>query len=647
MTPDSRISTRFISAIAILLLTAALAHAQERVALVIGNGKYVHANALPNPANDARAVAEALREVGFTVVPGTDLDRSGMERALFEFMDKARNSRIALIFYAGHGLQVEGRNYLVPIDARLESARDLNFGMIELDKVLASLDDPSRANIVILDACRDNPLARSFASKTRSGAVGAGLAAYTALGTGTLIAFATAPDKVALDGQGTNSPFTEGLVKHLRTPGLEIRQMLTRVRADVARATSDRQVPWDNSSLRGDVYLAGLPTASDSARAQPQPPPAPQQASEAERVWAVTKDTTSLAVLETFIGRFSGTIYADMARARLEEIKRSQAAAAPPRAQPAPAPQTAPPQNAVAALPPARTERAPQALWQRAKITGSVYSVSVSPDGKLVATSGSFGAQIWDAESGRPVREFSSNSVLTKTVAFSPDGTHLAGATNDKVVRIWDVASGSVVRTLGGHGEDVNTVAYSPAGDRMASGSRDKTVAIWDAKTGRRLHTIKADSITVNAVSFSPDGRRLVSAGSEVQVWDVATARRLQTIEYSGIALSATFSRDGNKIVAGISDNTVKVWDASNGKVLHSLTGHSDDVQTVAVTPDGRFIVSGAEDKTLKVWEIDSGRLVRTISAHDDKVRSVTFSPDGRRLFSGSWDDSVKAWAFN
>jgi hypothetical protein len=192
--------------------------AGRRIALVIGNGKYQHAVALPNPASDARAVAKALGEIGFEVALGTDLDRTGMEGRLREFLAKASSAQVALLFYAGHGLQVDGRNYLVPVDAKLETASDLNFGTVDLDRILASLEDPARANIVILDACRDNPLARSFAAKTRSAAVGAGLAAYTSLGTGTLIAFSTAPGKVAADGDGANSPFTQGLIKYLHTP---------------------------------------------------------------------------------------------------------------------------------------------------------------------------------------------------------------------------------------------------------------------------------------------------------------------------------------------------------------------------------------------------------------------------------------------
>jgi hypothetical protein len=262
-----------------LAVAPSTARAADRVALVIGNGKYVNAGALPNPANDAQAVARALGEIGFDVAQGTDLDRNAMERLLRDFLRKAVAARVALLFYAGHGMQVDGRNYLVPVDAKLEAASDLGFETVELDKILASLDDPSRATIVILDACRDNPLARSFSMRlgaTRSTAVGAGLAAYSTLGTGTLIAFATAPGQVALDGQAANSPFTQGLVNHLRTPGLEVRQMLTRVRADVAASTRNRQIPWDNSSLLGEVYLADQPKdQAQMAAIGVAPPPAP------------------------------------------------------------------------------------------------------------------------------------------------------------------------------------------------------------------------------------------------------------------------------------------------------------------------------------------------------------------------------------
>jgi uncharacterized caspase-like protein len=273
--------------------------AADRVALVIGNGKYINANTLPNPPNDARAMATALSNIDFDVSFGADLDHTRMERLVRDFLRKAASAKIALIFYAGHGLQVDGRNYLVPIDAKLETASDLNYETIKLDDILESLNDPSRANIIILDACRDNPLARTFAAHlgaSRSAAVSTGLAAYSTVGTGTLIAFSTAPGQVALDGDGANSPFTEGLLKYLATPGLEVRQMLTRVRDDVARATHDRQVPWDNSSLRGDVYLANAPNAT--AVPQAAAPTADEVA------WNFVRDTHDSEQVRRFIVQF-------------------------------------------------------------------------------------------------------------------------------------------------------------------------------------------------------------------------------------------------------------------------------------------------------------------------------------------------------
>ena len=250
-------------------LTSA-AQAADRVALVIGNGAYQNANALPNPPRDAKAVATALTAIGFDVTQGQDLTRVDMERAVRTFLSKAANAKIALLFYAGHGMQVAGRNYLVPVDAKFESAADLNFEAVKLDDILDTFSDPMRANIVILDACRDNPLARSFAAKSRSVGVGSGLTTPS-VGTGTLIAFSTAPDHVALDGDGANSPFTQGLIKYLAVPGLEVRQMLTRVRADVVESTHDKQIPWDNSSLLGDVYLNGAGAPAQPPLAPPQP----------------------------------------------------------------------------------------------------------------------------------------------------------------------------------------------------------------------------------------------------------------------------------------------------------------------------------------------------------------------------------------
>jgi tetratricopeptide (TPR) repeat protein len=238
----------------------------RRIALVIGNSHYAGAQALPNPANDAQAVAAALRGMKFEVSEGIDLDHAGMDRLIRAFLLDAAKAQLALLFYAGHGMQIDGRNYLLPVDVKL-TADELAASMTDVDKILAGLDDQVRTNVVILDACRDNPFAAQAlaqAGTTRSVA-SAGLAAPSSLGAGatlgagTLIAFATAPGQVALDGTGADSPFSTALVRHIATPGLEVQAMLTRVRAEVVAVTRSRQVPWSNSSLLGEVYLAGKP----------------------------------------------------------------------------------------------------------------------------------------------------------------------------------------------------------------------------------------------------------------------------------------------------------------------------------------------------------------------------------------------------
>jgi len=235
----------------------------RRVALVIGNGAYTHVKALPNPSNDARSIAKSLRGIGFTVTEGVDLDRATMQATIREFLREAATTQVAVVYYAGHGVQVDGRNYLVPVDVQFQPGSRMTDAMMDMDTIMAGLDDQVRTNILILDACRNNPMAQQTASAgaNRGIEAGSGLAAPTSLGAGstlgagTLIAFAIAPGQVALDGESANSPFSAALSRHIGTPGLEVQQMLTRVRAEVVAATKTKQVPWSNSSLLGEVYL--------------------------------------------------------------------------------------------------------------------------------------------------------------------------------------------------------------------------------------------------------------------------------------------------------------------------------------------------------------------------------------------------------
>ena len=254
-----------------MVLSAQSAKADRRVAFVVGNGTYKNVQPLPNPAIDAKSMASVLRNIGFEVVEGTNLTRDKMTERLLEFGKKAQGADVALFFYAGHGIAIGGTNYLLPIDADIKSEMDVKLGAaINIDLTLDQTMSDAKVKLVFLDACRDNPFAAKIKSNsaTRSVSVQTGLAEMKS-GEGTLIAFATGPGQTALDGQeGTNSPFTRALLANIATPGIEIQQAMTKVRAQVNEETNKGQLPWGHTNLIGTVYLnpAAAPAATAAAQ---------------------------------------------------------------------------------------------------------------------------------------------------------------------------------------------------------------------------------------------------------------------------------------------------------------------------------------------------------------------------------------------
>ena len=267
---------RLLAPVVAYVLLVVPAAAEKRVALVVGNSAYVHAAALPNPVNDAGDMAKALTEVGFEVILGLDLSKQALDGKVRDFARAIDKADVALFFYAGHGLQASGRNYLMPVDARLQSERDLDFEAVSIDFVLKQmeLERDGKTNVVFLDACRDNPLARNLARTmgTRSASIGQGLA-QVQTGVGTFIAYSTQPGNVALDGQGRNSPFTLRSPRASGSPDRNLTSVMIDVRKDVLAATGGKQVPWDHSALTGDFYfqLAAAPAHAAQDRRRPAP----------------------------------------------------------------------------------------------------------------------------------------------------------------------------------------------------------------------------------------------------------------------------------------------------------------------------------------------------------------------------------------
>ena len=231
---------------------AVSAAAERRVALVIGNGAYVSAP-LSNPVNDAKAMARSLNALGFEVIERENVTKSQMEDAVGLFGERLSEDAVGLVYYSGHGIQVAGKNYLIPIDAEIPSEQMVPLRTLDVDLVLTQMTAAhTRVNLLILDACRNNPFERRFRTTA-----GNGLAQMTAP-VGTLVAYATAPGKTASDGSGVNGLYTQELLKAMKEPGLPIEEVFKRVRTAVRRESQDSQTPWEASSLEGSFYFVGI-----------------------------------------------------------------------------------------------------------------------------------------------------------------------------------------------------------------------------------------------------------------------------------------------------------------------------------------------------------------------------------------------------
>ncbi|MBL4890977.1 MAG: caspase family protein [Rhizobiaceae bacterium] len=304
----------------------------------MGNSAYKNVAELANPKHDAAAMTEKLTSLGFEVVTGTDLDLIEMKKTVRRFIRELSGSDIAVFYYAGHGLQVNGSNYMAPIDANLRSYDDLDFETVPMNLVLSAMERNAKVNMIFLDACRDNPLAVNLARSmgTRSAAVGRGLA-QVGSGVGTLVSFSTQPGNVALDGTGQNSPYTSALVKHLGTPGEDIAQSMVSVRREVLKLTNGKQVPWEHSSLTGKVVLKNKPDVASVPQPtlEPSVGAKPIQDNISNKIelvfWDSIKNETEPELLQTYLMKYPNGVFASLASARLKLVLRKQKEAAAPK----------------------------------------------------------------------------------------------------------------------------------------------------------------------------------------------------------------------------------------------------------------------------------------------------------------------------
>jgi hypothetical protein len=424
---------------------AAAQPAEQRVALVIGNGAYPSAP-LANPVNDAKAIAGALRQVGFEVIEAENVPLKQMMRDIVTFGGKLKQGGVGLFYYAGHGLQVKGQNYLVPVDAQIEDEGSVRIETVPVDLVAEQMGDAAnRLNVVVLDACRNNP----FERRMRGG--GRGLAAMDAA-TGTLIAYATAPGSVAADGEGKNGLYTGEFLKALQQPGLKVEDVFKQVRISVIEHSHGAQTPWETSSLTGDFYFRP-PTAAAPAAALPiaRQPAAGFDERELEvTYWKSIEKSDNPQAFQGYLRRYPKGTFVEIAQRRIAELSAPAKGARPPAArtepQPSPLPAQPPPQTAsappvVAALPPAAppppaapaqpADDVPEGRWKLTASGGCTMTGELSFSGATVKAKLSDAANTYDlagtVEDGNLVKAFSTGSKLYRIEGRFPElvGQHI------------------------------------------------------------------------------------------------------------------------------------------------------------------------------------------------------------------------------
>lgn len=429
----------------------AAASTGQRIALIIGNSNYVELSALQNPENDARAMAGALEALGFDVILKVDADRRGMARAIRDFgrqLTGAGTDSVGLFFYAGHGVQAGNTNYLMPLHAEVVGEADLEIEAVDANWVLRQMEEAGNAlNIIILDACRNNPFRGSFRSADR------GLARINAP-TGSIVAYSAAPGQVAADGDGENSPYTAALIEAMQEPGIELSRVFRQVRVEVTAATGGDQTPWEEQSLTGDFFfvpeaetqVAAIAPEAPSA-AQPAAPAAtaPSSGGDTERLfWNTVMNSTNPAELQAYLDAYPNGTFRVLAEIRIANLQ-TGADSAPEEQNNPPSP--TPP----ASVPPPEVAVPPTGApgWLGARV-GPVV------DGLLVITVASGGpADQADIRQGDVIRSF--------------DGRHFSSAVEFAAAVAASGDGVSVVVEIDRNGQPMNVRANLDAADGAAA----------------------------------------------------------------------------------------------------------------------------------------------------------------------------------
>lgn len=682
-------------------LPAATATSEQRLALVIGNARYREAP-LGNPANDARAVAVRLKELGFKVMERENATLEEMRKSVRDFGNQLTMGDVGLFYYAGHGIQSNGVNYLIPVDADIQDETELATRAFTASEVLEKMDAAkNRINIVILDACRNNPLAR----KVRSAAHGL---APMEQGSGTIIAFATKPGATSADGEGSHGLYTEQFLNALSQQGLSVEEVFKQVRMEVSRKSGGEQIPWENSSLLGEFYFN--PTSEQERLPAPIARPllaeeglgrarelvpvlVPRRLIESYQLTAnvplsaplavgeftpdahhfvlVTEDK-QLKILESATGNVAfshagfdaprvsadGRYVVGVTDERLVNVIDVTAEShavktykAAPDALGAFVARSGPRMVVIS-----RTGAVSVVKLDTDTLAGPPYKmegdlqVEFPPSGNRVAvwTSKDGEFVLLDLDTGKRVARMSAHKPVG-LVRFSADGSLVLTAADEDAAYVWHTADGSKVTRLDfGDKSPLPTQAeFIDDGKHLliAVAQADKQgmphyrLGVWDTASGKPLSTLLQDAL-VSDLQFSPDHQQLYVTTSDrsIRVFDMNTKAPRTTL--SGAVLVG-FSADGARMLVREGDG-LRLYDT---RTLTPVARMPAQVSAFIAPKASGLFATSASDGSLRLWEFEHGDPVSLLKGHLDPVSHVTFAAGGKRLVSFSKERTAKLWA--
>jgi len=684
--------------------SSAVPVAERRLALVIGNSKYREAP-LTNPVNDAHAVAIKLQQLGFKVIEHPNANLEEMRKSVRDFGNQLTLNDVGLFYFAGHGIQSGGANYLIPVDADIQDETELATRAFTASEVLEKMDAAkNRINIVILDACRNNPLARKVRSAAR------GLAPMEQ-GSGTIIAFATKPGSTSADGDGIHGLYTEQLLEALSQPGLSVEEVFKRVRMGVSQKSGGEQIPWENSSLLGDFYFNPTPEQARLANAS-LTRTMPEGALGRPRELAATPVLVPRRLLESYqltaniplsapvaVGEFTPDAHHFVIVTQDKQLKVLDAGTGNVGFSHAgfEAPSVSADGRYVVGVSDEHqvnvldvTADNPAIKTYRA--AADAQRANVAPNGQRLVVISRAGAvsvvkMDTDALAGPPIKIDGEPHI-----EFPPSGNRAALSTSkDGDLLILDVDSGKRVGRTSSHRKPITLVRFSQDGSLLLTAADEDATYVWRTTDGAKVSRLNFgdNNPLPSQVDFIDDGKHLLVNVGEIDkqsgmhyhlgVWDTATGKPISTLPLDAQSSDLQLSPDGQQLYVTTTDHSIRVFDM-NTRVQRTtlsgaeLIGFSPDgarllaredngirlYDTRTLTPVARMpaqvaafiapksnglFATAASDGSLRLWEFERGDPVSLLTGHLDTVSRVVFASGGKRLVSFSKERVGKIWA--